>query len=54
MAKFFKADDNKTKSATISDFFFPPKNSPKLEEKKLFSVYSSSQTSLKSSILLLK
>ena len=52
MAKSFKADDNKTKSATISDFF-PPKNSPKLE-KKLFSVYSSSQTSLKSSILLLE
>ena len=50
MAKFFKADDNKTKSATISDFFFLQK----ISQKKNCFQYYSSQTLLKSSILLLE
>ena len=50
MAKFFKADDNKTISATISDFFFLQK----ISQKKNCFQYFSPQTSLKSSILLLK
>ena len=32
MAKFFKADDNKS-------IFFPPKNFPKLEKKIVFSIF---------------